>query len=421
MRRQKVAIVGAGFTGLSAGISLLDNNFDVKIFESKLEVGGLAGGFEGNKNWNWELDYFYHHIFTSDKSIIDMADKVGEKIYFYKPITASLIKDKQVQLDSPVSLLRFGSLSLFARLRMGLGLGLLKLISNGLFLERYQTSDFLPVLIGKEGYKLIWERLLIAKFGSMYKKVNMAWFWSRVAKRSQKLGYFEGGFQSLANKMVDYVKKHGGEVELNCKIYNIIENKNDQTCLINGEKFDKVIITTPLPIAEKITNINFNWPKIDYLSAQVLIVELKKSLMKNYWLNILNKKWPFLVVVEHTNMINKKEYDGKVIVYIGNYLENDNKNLKLSKGELLDKFLPFIKRINPKFEKSWISNYWIFQESFAQPVFPTNYSKLMPKSYTENIYLANMSMVYPYDRGTNYAVKMGMDIAEKICKTSFKQ
>ena len=42
---KKVALVGAGFTGLTAAYELVKNGLDVTIYEGGNDIGGLAGGF----------------------------------------------------------------------------------------------------------------------------------------------------------------------------------------------------------------------------------------------------------------------------------------------------------------------------------------------------------------------------------------
>jgi protoporphyrinogen oxidase len=172
-----VAVVGGGFTGLSCAVDLVDRGVKVEVFEKNNQLGGLAGG-DRNKEWKWTLEKYYHHIFTNDKEIISMAEKVGLPPTFYSPTTSSFIKGKTLRLDSPLSVLSFAEISIWSRLRMGAGLALLKIIPNGLFLERYKVTEILPRLIGQEGYQAVWKKLLKAKFGSM-EAVNMAWFWSR--------------------------------------------------------------------------------------------------------------------------------------------------------------------------------------------------------------------------------------------------
>lgn len=410
----KIAIIGGGFTGLSAATELCEKGHKVTVFESSDKLGGLAVGF-APKKWNWPLEIFYHHIFTNDKEIISLANKVGWGPIIKSPITTSFIDGEEIQLDSPISLLKFNKINIFDRIWMGAGLAFLKIIPDGLFLEKYRVVDFLPKLIGNNGYKLIWEKLLKAKFGKYTEEVNMAWFWTRVAKRTKNLGYFEGGFQTLINKIGSYLETNGVEILKNQKVEKVIKKGN--SFMINGVEFKKVLVTAPAPIAEKLIGKDeVAWPKVNYLWGQTLILEMNKKLIKGYWMNILENDWPFLVAVEHTNMIKRANYDNKVIVYLGNYLENNDPRLTLSDEALLKMYLPFLKKINKNFNDNWINNYYRFKEPFAQPVFPVNYSKEVPgfKAKTKNLYVANMSMVYPFDRGTNYAVKMGKDVAKEM-------
>lgn len=412
----KIAVVGGGFTGLSCALSLVEKGFEVVVFEEDNSLGGLAGGLREN-NWKWSLEYFYHHIFTNDKEIIALAKKVGVKVVINKPKTTSFLNKKELQLDSPLSVLKFSGLSFFGRLRMGLGLLILKLIPNGMYLEKYKVVDRLPRFIGKEGYQVVWEKLLKAKFGPYFSSVNMAWFWARVAKRTKNLGYFEGGFQSLADKTAEKIVAFGGEIRLGNKVRRI-ERREGNKWLVDDCSFDGVVMTAPAPVAEFLGKEMVTFPRIDYLWGQTVILTLKERLINGYWMNVLEKNWPFLVAVEHTNMIDKKYYGNTRIVYLGNYLPEDNKQLQMNKEELINMYLPYLRKVNKQFRKKWIKSSKVFRKPFAQPVFPVNYSKEIPKMKTDyhGLYLANMSMVYPFDRGTNYAVKMGNDVAKQIIK-----
>ena len=52
----------------------------------------------------------------------------------------------------------------------------------------------------------------------------------------------------------------------------------------------------------------------------------------------------------------------------------------------------------------------------AQPLYTTEFSKIVPqyKTPVPNLYFANMEQTYPYDRGTNYAVKVGKEVTSFI-------
>ena len=102
----KVGIIGAGFTGLTAGLRLAEKGHGVVIFESLDRPGGLAVGFETDK-WKWRLEKHYHHLFTSDRAIRKIAGDIDHKIVYKKAITSTYLNGKIFRLDSPIQLLKF--------------------------------------------------------------------------------------------------------------------------------------------------------------------------------------------------------------------------------------------------------------------------------------------------------------------------
>ncbi len=56
---------------------------------------------------------------------------------------------------------------------------------------------------------------------------------------------------------------------------------------------------------------------------------------------------------------------------------------------------------------------WLFRSTYAQPIPLLNHSRNIPPVQTPipGLYFASMSQVYPWDRGTNFAVKIGRDTA----------
>ena len=133
-----------------------------------------------------------------------------------------------------------------------------------------------------------------------------------------------------------------------------------------------------------------------------------------YWFNIpKDAGFPFLAVVEHTNFISKEHFGGENILYCGDYVETGHEYFDLSDDQLLSRFIPGIQRINPAFEPSWINKIWVHRTNYAQPVPLLNHSVNIPTIGTpiQGLYFASMSQVYPWDRGTNFAVEIGRKAA----------
>jgi len=426
----RIAIIGAGFTGLSAAYDLSKAGHQVSVFESENIPGGLASGFS-SPGWEWELEKHYHHIFTSDTSIIDLARQVDFPMDFSRPITSTLTSTGIYQLDSPLSLLKFPDLSLFDRLRTGAGLAYLRYLAGWKTLEKYTAYDFIMKLFGNASWRVLWEPLFSGKFHDYTKKVNAAWFWARIKKRSPSLGYPRGGFSKFARKLQDSCSSLGVKFFFGTFISKVISSKNKITITHGSgtETFDRVICTLSASAFSRLA------PQLDpayieglrslpFLGAVNLVLELDAPFLPEniYWLNINRPGLPFLSAVEHTNFASASHYAGSHLLYVGNYLPAGHPYYKYSPKKLLQTYLPGLKIINPSFSPSQIKNSWIWQTPFAQPVPEVNHSSRLPDVRTPlpGIFLANMQQVYPWDRGVNYAVELGQIVAS-LCTKNLKE
>jgi protoporphyrinogen oxidase len=155
------------------------------------------------------------------------------------------------------------------------------------------------------------------------------------------------------------------------------------------------------------------------MGAVVLVLALKQQLTNYYWHNLPKEAgFPFLAMVEHTNFMGPEHYGGDHLIYCGDYLNPDHEYFRLSKEELLERFLPALKRFNPSFDRSWVKESWLWKTNYAQPVPPVNHSRNVPPLRTPvpGLYFASMSQVYPWDRGTNFAVEIGRRVAGMVAE-----
>jgi protoporphyrinogen oxidase len=412
----KVAIVGGGLTGLTSAYWFSQRGHQPVIFEKESQAGGLASGFK-EKSWQWSLENFFHHFFVSDQAAKELIQKLGlnEKLFYIRPKTSIFKNGKIFQFDSPLSLLTSPNLSVLEKMRVGLTLGYLKTNPFWQPLEKTPASSWLTKNMGKNAYQVLWQPLLQGKFGELANQIPASWFWARIKKRSTKLGYLQGGFQVLIDKLVEEVDQNGGKILLNHEVKNL-EKLND---------FSQIIVTVPTKTFLKIAP---NLPK-DYqgqlgnlkmLGALNLIFVLKERFLIDnaYWLNINETKFPFVAVVEHTNFIDPKYYDGKRILYVGGYYPQNHRYFKAKKGQIFKEWLPYLQKINPRFNPLSVIGYRLSANLFAQPVIPVNYSKIIPQFKTPlpNVYLANMQMICPWDRGVNYAIEFGKKAANEVLK-----
>ncbi len=444
----KIAIIGAGFTGLSAALALSKNNHEITVFEKDEYPGGLAMGYKESL-WNWGLEKYYHHWFTNDKNAISLAREIRCEIVTKRPKTSVIADNHIYKFDSFFDVLTFPKLNMPDKLRMASVLGLLRYNPFWKPLEKVKAVDFLQRTMGNKAYSLLWEPQLKNKFGRYADDISLCWFWARIKKRTSSLSYPKGGFLEFAQKLVSEIKKRNGEFYFNTEVTEIrnvnhsgkrgtsasrilircwtSQSQHDGKEVKSKEQkfyFDKVIVTLPsflfLKIAPQLPeDYRRRLQNLKGLGALNLILRLRQPFLKDgtYWLSVCNKNAPVMAVVEHTNFMDKKYYNNEHIVYLGNYLPNNHPYMKMSANELLKVYDPFLRKINQNYQLS-IINYQLFKAPFAQPIISNNYSQLMPPFETplKNVYLANIQQVYPWDRGTNYAIELGEKIAKIISR-----
>lgn len=423
----KIAVIGAGFTGLSSAYRLAKHGHHVVVFEKDANPGGLAVGYK-EKGWDWTLEKHYHHWFTNDAFILNLAKEIGHDVLIKRPKTSVYVAGGIYQFDSPKEVLLFPKLAPIDRFRMAAVVGLLRYNPLWKPLEKINASTFLPKAMGKKAYTMIWEPLFVNKFGKFADDVSLAWFWARITKRTPSLAYPEGGFLDFANHLVTVIEQKVGKVLFDTEIIKV--NDDEKTTLtIKNEKgkterlvFDYVVFTLPtflfLKMAPQLPDAyKEKYIRLRGLGATNLILRLKKPFFSDntYWLSVCDTKSPIMAIVEHTNFMDKKHYNNEHLVYLGNYLPPDDPAFLMNKEEKLKLFDPFLRKINPEY-KTHLIGYELFKAPFAQPIIPTNYSKMIPPIETplRHTFLANIEQVYPWDRGTNYAVELGEIAAKRI-------
>ena len=431
----KICIIGAGITGLTTGYKLSKLGHEVEIFESASFSGGQAStiNFE-----NFEIEKAYHHLFVTDKAILELYKELDleDELQWYKSKVATFAEKKIWSTTSPIDLLKLPIIPLKDRINLALISLRLKLIKNWKKLESISAYQWLSKHVSDRTFEIIFEPLLRGKFGRYYKDICMPWFWAkiqtRVSSRNKKfdeiLCYPKNSFSLLIKKLENEIQNQGGSIKHNHLItsINTQDNKVSSVNYISDNKskhienFDAVVSTAPYSILSRLItldkSITEKMNKVQYMSAVVMILILKNPISNYYWLSIADKEFPFLGIIEHTNLLPKEKYNNNNIVYITNYVEEDNELLEMNYEEVIEKYTPFIKSINNTFSKDEIIDYKFNKINYAQPIIPINYSsyRIPIKLPVFGLYSANTAQIYPEDRGTNYSVDLGQKVTNII-------
>lgn len=419
-----IAIVGAGITGLTAAYELIKKGHKVTVFERSPIPGGLGTYVKVGGNY---IERFYHHFFQSDRHVIELIHElgIGDKLKFYSAKTGIYYGKAIYPFSTPFDLLRFSPLFLIDRVRCGAVIAYLKFLPvNRDRLDRTSAVEFLKKYLGDKIYKTIWEPLLVGKFDKYAKNIPAIWLRERLRDRSSKLGYLDGGSKTLFDTLVKKLKESGAVIQTGVGVSSIEPKKKgvEITTDQGVDIFDACLITTVSPITSKL--IKNKLPnaaktlleKQDQLGAICVILELKKKIQSQYWLNICDLKEDVLVMVEHTNLIDKSQYENRYIVYLANYIHRDDKRFAMPDEEILKTYTKILKKVNPAFSDSWIIQSHVSRVPRAQTIFGLGSLHNRPPIQLpiHGIYMANIDQMYPHDRNFNLGVELGRKVANAI-------
>ncbi len=433
----RVGIIGGGAAGLAAAYELTSQGHYAEVFEVAPFLGGQASTFDVGGG---QLERGYHHLFVSDTAITELIHELGlgHKLAWLESKVGLYHSGRIWDFATPLDLLRFKPLSLGQRIRLGLWTFALQKTRNWQKFEGVTAQDWLTRHLGQEIYQTIWEPMLRGKFGEFYSQVSMAWLWGKIylrvasrrnALQKERLGYPMGSFGEVFDRLEERIIQQGGAVHLSSRVSRVVMDDGVAVGLevqLSGKEpevksYDAVIATTPSYVftrlvpqmpqdyLDKLVNVR-------YLSAVLMILTLDRPLSGKYWLNVADRTLPFVGVIEHTNMIDPALYGGRHIVYLTNYTPRESDLYQKSGSELLEDFIPHLQKINPDFDRSWIQEYYHHKVDGAQPIIGVNYSREIPDHRTpfKHLYLANTTQIYPEDRGTNYSVRMGRQVAQLL-------
>lgn len=432
MPAPRAVIIGGGFGGLSAAFELVRRGIDVTVLEADGEVGGLAGSFEVNGQ---RLEKFYHHWFTNDIHVGGLVRELGEghNIIYRPSRTGMYFANRIFRLSSPSDVLRFTPLPLADRVRLGLLALRARAVKDWRALEHETAQEWLVRLGGERVYEVVWQPLLEGKFGPFASDISAVWIWNKLKLRgssrdrsgAELLAYYRGGFAALAERLACAVRTGGGDIRVSTAATALVVD-DGRVVAVETENgtvdADAVIATPALPIVADLVapHAPDEWVRrlraIEYLANVCIVLELDRSLSDTYWLNVNDPGFPFVAVIEHTNLEPASTYGGRHIVYLSKYLPASAELYRMSDEAALEYSLPHLVRMFPAFDRRWITAAHVWRARYAQPIVSKHYTQLVPPAETplEGLYLSSMAQIYPEDRGTNYAVRDGRRIGRLV-------
>jgi protoporphyrinogen oxidase len=452
----RVAVIGAGVAGLVAGYRLTQRGHECTVYERWPGLGGQAATLDVGDGVL--LERYYHHLFMTDRHIVDLYDELGMSgAVEWRPSSVAIWTQGRVHaFTTPGDLLRFSPLRPHSRVRMGLAVLLLqRRHPDAEPFEEVTAREWVERAMGRDAYANVWGPLLRAKFGARADEISMAWLWSKLTLRRQikgrearkeLLGYPRDTWEPLFRALVQRIEAGGGRVLIDRPAAGLAAAEDGGLLVAAGapgsfraghdprrfeaagepERYDGVIATVPSDVFERLLDPRLaealgddylgRVRSAEYHTALCTLIELDRRFGDFYWTNVCDPEIPFIGLVEQTNFVEPERYGGRRFLYVANYVEPGDPLLDLDLEGLLAAYEPGMRRINPAFSRDWVRQAWRFSEPAGQPIVTAGYRRRMPPLRTPvpGLVLANTTQVYPEDRGTNYAVRLGGEAVDAL-------
>ncbi|WAT30638.1 NAD(P)/FAD-dependent oxidoreductase [Pseudomonas sp. GXZC] len=426
---QRVAVLGAGPMGLAVAYQLARDGHTPVVFEADDRVGGMTAAFDFS---GLSIERYYHFHCISDHAFLTVLDELdlSHQMRWVETKMGYWYQNRLQPWGNPIALLRFKGLSMIAKFRYGLHAFLCTKRTDWKPLDNVEATGWIRRWVGAEAWEVLWRRLFDYKFYDHTDNLSAAWIWSRIRRigRSryslfrEKLGYLEGGSETLLQALKRDIEANGGEIRLRSAVTKVLMDGGQvQGVEVGGqfESFDKVISTIPLPYVPRVMpdlpeDILERFQALKNVAVVCVIAKLRQPLTENFWLNTNDPDMDIPGLVEYSNLRPLDQH----IVYVPFYMPGEHPNFSEPDQAFLDKVRRYLKKINPALTDSDFVELRASRYRYAQPICDPGYlDRLPPVSLPiRGLWVADTSYYYPEDRGISESIDFGRKMARDAVK-----
>jgi len=422
---ERIAVLGAGPMGLAVADQLTLDGHQPILFEADDRVGGMTATFDFG---GLEIERYYHFHCVSDNDFLQMLEELGisEKMRWTETKMGYWYQGRLQPWGNPLALLKFQGLSFIAKFRYGLHAFLSTKRDDWRPLDKVEASGWIKRWVGAEAWEVLWRRLFDYKFYDYAEGLSAAWIWSRIRRigRSryslvrEKLGYLEGGSNTLLNALRAAIEAQGGEIRLRSAIEKVVISDGKILGVqVAGqlETFDKVISTIPLPYVSRLmpdlpADVLAKFETVKNIAVVCVIAKLKRGVTENFWLNTNDPEMDIPGLVEFTNL---RPLD-KHVVYVPFYVPGEHPLFAEPDEAFLNKVRRYLKKINPALKDDDFVDMRASRYRYAQPICDPGYLEKLPpiELPVQGLWVADTSYYYPEDRGISESIGFGRQMAK---------
>lgn len=415
--------------GLAAAYHAAKAGHAVEVLEAGPEPGGMAAHFDFD---GLSIERFYHFVCMADDPTFKLMDEIGlgDAMRWRHTTMGYFSGNKLHPWGDPIALIRYPNVSLLARIRYGILAFVSTRRDRWDVLEQQSAREWITRWGGREVYDKLWKPLFDLKFYEFADNVSAQWIWTRVKRigRSRKslfeerLGYIEGGSQTLVDRLVARIEAMGGVIRLSSAARRVVTENGRVTGVETANGFhpaDAVISTIPTPlVSAMIPDLPSEWrakyDAIDNIGVCCLLFKLKKPVTPHFWVNISEPGIAIPGIIEFSNL--RPVPNGEAVVFVPYYMPVTNEKFGWDDDRLLDEAFSYLRRINPEITPDDVLARKVARLRYAQPICEPGFAAKLPPVVTPiaGLQVADTCFYYPEDRGISESVRLGEEMAARI-------
>ena len=422
-----IAVIGAGPMGLACAYELLNQGYQVDIYERDAHLGGMSASFDFD---GLTIERYYHFICKTDEALFELLKKlkIAHQLRWQDTAMGFFYRGTLYKWGNPFYLLQFPHLGWLSKFRYAFHILYTKNIQDWSQLDQDDAMSWLKKWVGEEAYTQLWDYLFELKFYEHKYDISAAWIGTRIKRVAlsrknlftEQLGYLEGGSETLLRALQEHILSKGGRIYLNTEISQLdVTQQKIQGVLIQGQQvpYHSVVSTIPLPYVPRLipqlpADILSQIQAINNAGVVCVILKLRESLTGNFWLNINDPSMAIPGLIEYTNLYPLAQH----IIYVPFYMLKNHPKYQQDDELFIQEVLGYLKKINPRFSQRWVLSSRVSRYEFAQPICTSHfYQKLPPLSPPiQGLFMADTSYYYPEDRSISESVRIGHILAHLV-------
>jgi len=381
-QQHHAVIVGAGLTGLMAGYRIACAGIPVTIYEAAKDFSEAEGLVTVGSS---PVEVEFDPVLPSDADLLQLLDDLDARsLLEWQPSRFGVFLDGRIiPFDHHRDLRTLRTLGFWARRKLARRFA--RLLKDGLpgASEEISAERWLEKQCGKEAVSALWSPLLHGFWSKRASRVSAAWMARRLGRiteaRSTGDGtsaYLSGSSTLLAQRLVNGIEANGGRVLYGKMVQEVLTSSEGlKGVFIEGQ----VVQTSSVVLCQRPDHIRALSPglpesffeRLEIIPFQSLIrltLQLDRPFGHLHRLIVCDGDLPFSELVEHTSWISPEQYGQQNILHLTAGHTTGDPALEDPEEKILDLFNNGLGRINPDFNRHWVTGHQLRRDLRSCPV-----------------------------------------------------